>query len=160
MVWLQGSIGKPLTNRGKNPDNEHRKAAEYAPGDPPSHGMKRIIREEALDHVIRQTIGDEATKAVSVPRLREELARLSQEDQSRLRALAEENSMERLESWRPDTREQRIESLKRYDVGQQDLGGLPPISDDQPTSLNALRCAMSWVSESIRCRVRVLSRVD
>lgn len=83
IVWLQGTIGKPLKHRGRTPDNEHRQAAEYALGDPPSHEMKRIIKEEALDHVVRQAIGDEVTKAVSVPRLRDELARLSQEDQSR-----------------------------------------------------------------------------
>lgn len=154
MVWLQGTIGKPLMDRGRNPDNEHRHAAEYALGDPPSHGVKRIIREEALDHVLRQTIGDEVAKAVSVPRLREELSRLSQEDRTRLRALAEENSKGRLESWKADTREQRIESLISYDVGQQDIGGLPPTSDSHPTSLNALRCAMSWVSEhALPCQV-------
>lgn len=147
MVWLQGTIGKPLMDRGRTQDNEHRQAAEYALGDPPSHGMRRIIREEALDHVIRQKLGDEVTKAVSVPHLREELARLSQEDQSRLMALADENSKERLESWKPDTREERIESLIRYDVGQQDIGGLPPTSDSHITSLNALWCAMSWASD-------------
>lgn len=147
MVWLQGTIGKPLKDRGRTPDNEHKQAAEYALGDPPSHGERRIIREEALDHVIRQTIGDEVAKKVSVPRLRDELAKLSHEDQSRLEALADESSKGRLEDWKPDTREQRIESLTRYDVGQQDIGGLPPTSDSHPTSLNALWCAMSWVSE-------------
>lgn len=159
MVWMQGTIGKPLTDRGTNSDNEQREAAEYALDDPPSHGMRRIIREEALDHVIRQTIGDEVTKEVSVPRLREELARLSQEDQSRLKALADENCRGRLESWKPNTREQRRDSLIAYDVGQQDIGGLPPTSDGHPTSLNALRCAMSWVSGTARCRFAVLPQV-
>lgn len=147
MVWLQGTIGKPQKDRGRTKDNEHKLAAEYAPGDPPSQGEKMIIREEALDHVIREVIGDQEAKAVSVPRLRAELVKLSQEDQDRLTNLAAENCRTRVAEWTPQSREERIESLTHYDVGQQDIGGLPPAVDSHPASIDALWIAMSWVRE-------------
>ena len=112
MVWLQGTIGKPVQDRGITPDNEQRQAAQYAPGDPPCHGEKKNIWKEALDYVTREQIGDEKTEEVSVPRLEAYRATLSKEDQSHLERLADERSKERLKDWRPQTAEERIESLR------------------------------------------------
>lgn len=145
MVWLQGTTGKPETDRGKIWQNEGRRAAKYAPGDPPSHGERRIIKNEALEHILRVKLKDDETKAMSVPRLKAYMETLSEEDQSRLIEEADERSRERLERWKPPTREDRIDSLVKYDVGQQDIGGLPPGIGGHPTSIDALCRVMSWV---------------
>lgn len=149
MVWLQGTVGKPLKDGGNSLDNEKLQAAQYAPGHPPCHGERDIIRKEALEHLLRVELHDEATEAVSVQRLKAHFGTLSLEDRSRLEQQANENSRERLEGWTPTTREQRIEDLITYDVGQQDIGGLPPASTNPPASVEALCCAMSWVRECV-----------
>lgn len=112
MFWLQGTIGKPVQDRGTTPDNEQRQAAQYAPGDPPCHGEKMNIWKEALDYVTRERLGDERIEEWSVPRLAAFRETLSRDDQADLEALANERSKERLENWRAQTREERIESLK------------------------------------------------
>lgn len=145
MVWLQGTTGKPMEDRGKTLYNEQKQAAEYAPGNPPSHGERRIIKNEAREHLLRVRLGDDQTKAVSVPRLEAYMTTLSEDDQIRLNEQADENCRKRLERWRPPTREDRIDSLINYDVGQQDIGGLPPKIGGPPASIDALCCAMSWV---------------
>lgn len=145
MVWLQGTTGKPKVDRGRTLHDEQRQAAKYADGDPPSDGETKIIRREALEHLLRVKLQDEENKAVSVPRLKAYMKSLSEDDQSRLNELADESSRERLERWTPPTRDDRIKSLMKYDVGQQDIGGLPPKIGGPPASIDALCCVMSWV---------------
>ena len=85
-----------MTDRGTIPYNEQGQAAEYAPGDPPCHGEKRIIWDEALDYLLRVKLKDDKAEVFSVPRLRAHMKTLSKEDQSCLESLADEKSTERL----------------------------------------------------------------
>ena len=134
-----------MTDRGTIAHSQQGQAAEYAPGDPSCHGEKRIIRDEALEYLLRVKLKDDKAEVFSVPRLRAHMKTLSKEDQSCLESLADEKSTERLRDWKPPSREDRIRSLATYDVGQQDFGGLPPDIGGAPTSIDALCCVMSSV---------------
>lgn len=143
MFWLQGAVGQPPQDDGAKVDSESRLAATFENAPPPSHGERDLIREEALDRLIREQI-DDTEKKKSVPHLRMLLNTLGRADQVRLREKAHEDTEEKRHNWRAPTADERKRSLEQYDVGQQDIKG-PGIRDCDPTSLAALWHTMSWV---------------
>lgn len=143
MFWLQGVVGHPTLDEGARVDSEAKVAAAFAPGDPPSHGEPALLKEEALDVLIRARVGDEK-KETPVPVLRDLLSAMSRSDRENLLEEAEQASNEARVYWRPTTREDRIRSLENYDVGQQDIGGLPHMIDGQ-TKIQRFRNTLGWV---------------
>lgn len=144
MFWLQGSLGQPLQDEFARIDGESKIADAFAAGDPPSHGERDLIKEQALDQLIREDIGDDRREK-PVPYLRLRFGEMSRAQQERMERQAEQDTHQERAGWRPPTAEQRCRSLKENDVGQQDIGGLPPMLDYAQDTLQSLWCTMSWV---------------
>lgn len=144
MFWLQGSLGQLLQDEFARIDGESRSADAFEPGNPPSHGEMDLFKEQALDELIRNDIGDDKREK-SVPYLRLQFGELSRAQQERMERQAEQDTQQERARWRPPTAEERCRSLKDYDVGQQDIGGLPPMLDVAQDTLQSLWCTMSWV---------------
>lgn len=144
MFWLQGVVGEPKKDDGARIDAEARLATAFEAGDPPSHGERALIEEEALDRCIRAHIGD-STREKSVPFLRASFVEMSRVDQESLQEQAREESREAQSRWVPPTAEERRRSLAGYDVGQQDIGGRPLLIESSPSNLQNLWRTLSWV---------------
>lgn len=146
MFWLQGIAGRPNKDEGAHIDSQSRLAAVFDEKEPPpSHGERNLLFEQKLDQLIRDEIR-ECARDVSVPYLRFMFEDMSVADKARLETQARVEAEEGIVRWIAPTADDRKRSLETYDVGQQDIGGLPPAVDSRPDSLQTLWCTMSWVS--------------